>query len=80
MHTLITAALNAADKSTNRKRELCKVGSKSSTNIDVYCARNTRPARIDPHHPEVLSELGERALAIGYGAAETLAAVRAANR
>jgi len=42
--------------------------------------RNARLVRINPDHPEVPSELAERALAIGYGAAETLAAVHAANR
>ena len=42
--------------------------------------RNARLVRINPDHPEVPSELGERALALGCGAAETLAAVHATNR
>jgi hypothetical protein len=42
--------------------------------------RNARLVRINPDHSEVPSELGERALAMGYGAAETLTAVHATNR
>ena len=41
---------------------------------------NARLVRINPGHAEVPSELGERALAIACGAAETLAAVHAENR
>ena len=36
---------------------------------------HARLVRVNPAHPEVPSELGDRALAIGHGAAETLAAV-----
>ena len=41
---------------------------------------NARLVRINPEHPDVPSELGARGLAIRHGAAETLAAVHAANR
>ena len=41
---------------------------------------NARLVRINPNHGEVPSGLGDRGLAIGYGAAETLAAVHAENR